>query len=995
MSSETPNEGGHKKPPIPTPAKKIPALNIEKRGDRLYGGDSLHKWFAISSILLFVITIFMVLVDYSREWKKYQREFVHLQVQRTQKDEQQFLQGLDRTKLGQLDQQLKQTQASEQQNEAQIDKLQKQINDLNAKQYGIDENYRFAKAEYDSIKYDYEDGVAHNASNAQKLGDKLATQRKKMDDYKAALDQTTLDLRGATDDLNKYIGKRADLQKAREQMTADYTRLNGRLNTLNPGAVIVSFRNAPVFDFMNPSERIQQIILSNLYNDQPFKAIPRVDRCTTCHLGIDNKAFADAPQPFKTHPNLDMYISSGSPHPMENFGCTSCHAGLDRATSFQNAAHMPRSEEQRVAWEKKYNWRVDPDIETPMLPMNNIEAGCYKCHSASTEVPKAAALNSGRDLIRIYGCFGCHKLPGYEGVRKIGPDLSTVSGKLTKDWVRKWLANPKEFKSQARMPQFWGNDNNSGKTNGVDWDKRNAAEMNAITEYLFANSKPKELPAGKTNGNAAAGKQIVETVGCFGCHAIGAIQEVANQSQIRRRHGYNLENEGSKVSQSWLYNWVKDPAQVWPETKMPSLRLSDEEAADVAAYLTSLKTPDWEQKPLPQVDPAALDDVALELLRTNSTDIEARAKLKDMTLDQKNLYAGQGLISRYGCFGCHNIPKFENAQPIGTELTEAGSKITERLDFGFVPIDESRNAWYEEKLKDPRIYDCDVVKKDGDKFDCDRVRVKRPEELLKMPNFHFSDKDAESITGVLVSLVKDPVPLEMKDRTAQAIIDGRQLISEKNCRGCHLIEGVGGDIRPTKKEQAQWPPNLNTEGFKTQPSWLHPFLKDPGSVKLRPWLEARMPTFHFTDEQAATIEKYFSALDKVEYPYVNTEIETTPDRLKIGAELFQKLSCQSCHPTSNVIPPGKTAADLAPNLQLAHQRLRPDWVLQWVADPQKIFPGTRMPAFFTPNDKGIPVSPFPDILGGDVKAQIQAIRDHLFVTVGGAKANFSSGSVAK
>jgi hypothetical protein len=46
------------------------------------------------------------------------------------------------------------------------------------------------------------------------------------------------------------------------------------LNTLNPGAVIVSFRNAPVFDFMNPSERINQVILSNLYNDQPFKAIP-------------------------------------------------------------------------------------------------------------------------------------------------------------------------------------------------------------------------------------------------------------------------------------------------------------------------------------------------------------------------------------------------------------------------------------------------------------------------------------------------------------------------------------------------------------------------------------------------------------------------------------------------------------------------------------------------------------------------------------------------
>ena len=78
MSSETPNEGGPKKPPIPTPAKKIPAFNIEKRGDRLYPGDSLNKWFAIASLLLFVITIAMMLADYSREWKKYQRDFVRL-----------------------------------------------------------------------------------------------------------------------------------------------------------------------------------------------------------------------------------------------------------------------------------------------------------------------------------------------------------------------------------------------------------------------------------------------------------------------------------------------------------------------------------------------------------------------------------------------------------------------------------------------------------------------------------------------------------------------------------------------------------------------------------------------------------------------------------------------------------------------------------------------------------------------------------------------------
>src|SRR5438094_1668754 len=548
MSSETPNEGGPKKPPIPAPAKKIPALNIEKRGDRLYEVIYLHKWFAISSLLLFVITVAMVMVDYSREWKKYQRDFVRLQIQRTQRDIQQASSSLDRTKFQQLQQQLQQTRGQQQQNEAQIEKIQKQLSDLDARYYAADENYRFSKAVYDSDKYEYEEAAAYKQSNAQKLAEKLKGREKEMNDYKAQSGKLTLDKRAANAELDKYIGQRTATQKDMETMLTDYNRLQTRLNTLNPGLIVTSFRNAPVFDFMNPSERINQIIVNNLYNDQPFKAIPRVDRCTTCHLGIDQKTYQDAAQPFKTHPNLDLYLASSSPHPMESFGCTTCHAGLDRATSFQNAGHMPRSEEQRKEWQKKYSWHEQEFLETPMLTMNNIQSGCYKCHNASPEVPQAAVFNGGRDLIRIYGCFGCHKLPGYENIRKVAPDLSTVSGKLTKQWVRKWLANPKEFKSEARMPQFWWNDNNGGGAppyDAANWDQRNVAEINAITEYLWSKSQPKQLPAGRAGGNAAEGKKIVESVGCFGCHAIGPIQDVANQTQTRRRHGFNLANQGS------------------------------------------------------------------------------------------------------------------------------------------------------------------------------------------------------------------------------------------------------------------------------------------------------------------------------------------------------------------------------------------------------------------------------------------------------------------
>ena len=974
MSSETPNSG-HAKPPIPTPAKKVPAWNIEKRNDRLYQAITLHKWFAISSLLLFVFTIVMIMADYSREWKRYQREYTRLSVQRAQQDVVKAVGAVDRNKYNQLQNDLAAAKKNQEQNSADISKANKKLSDLQATFVRIDTDYKNSKAKYGTEKYDLDEKVAAAGKDPRKKpeADAAAKVLKARGDEMDALfkqrEELSTNIAAAKAELEKYVGKGEEAQKGLDDIKANYLRANTQLHALDPGFLVTTIRNAPVMDMLNASEKVQQILLTNLYNDQPFKQIPRVDRCITCHQGIDNKRNANNPIPFKTHPNLDLYIASASKHPMENFGCTSCHGGLDRATDFQSAGHTPRNEKQKEEWIKKFGWHTDEFLTTPMLAMDKVESGCYKCHNSSPDVSQAAALDNGRDLIRIYGCFGCHKIPGYEGVRKVGPDLSTVSGKLTKDWIRKWLANPKDFKSEARMPRFWNNSNNSGVIGGVDWDKRSAAEINAITEFIWSKSKPQVLPAANPSGNAAHGKELVESLGCFGCHAVGSIESTPTQSQTRRRHGFNLAAQGSKVSASWIYNWVKDPKLVWAETKMPSLRLTDGEAADITSYLSSLKNEAWTAKPLPTVDTAALDDIVLELLKNNSTELEAQAKRKAMSLEEKNLMVGERLVRRYGCFGCHNIPGMEAEQPIGTELTEAGSKLVSQLDFGFRPIEHDRADWYTEKLKDPRIFDVG--------------RVKTPEELLKMPNFTFNPQDVQAITMVLTSMVKDKVPQEMREKLSKEVIAGRQLIDEKNCKGCHIIEQMGGDIRGFLKgdaiKQAQWPPNLNTEGRKTQPMWLAKFINDPGAMKLRTFLNTRMPTFHFTQNEISTLTAYFSAVDKAPFPFISTAIDTTSEKLATGSQLFETLKCMQCHPTSSAIPAGKDPADLAPNLQLAQGRLRPEWVLDWIKDPQKIFPGTRMPAFFPE----FPKSPITNVLGGDAKAQIEAIRDHLFVTVGG------------
>ena len=93
-------------------------------------------------------------------------------------------------------------------------------------------------------------------------------------------------------------------------------------------------RDLPIIDFLAPYYKVEQVVLPDIKYNVNFTEVPEVDRCTSCHLGIANPDYIDASQPYTTHPNLDLYLSSTSPHSYEQFGCTSCHAGRGRGTNF-------------------------------------------------------------------------------------------------------------------------------------------------------------------------------------------------------------------------------------------------------------------------------------------------------------------------------------------------------------------------------------------------------------------------------------------------------------------------------------------------------------------------------------------------------------------------------------------------------------------------------------------------------------------------------------
>jgi mono/diheme cytochrome c family protein len=161
------------------------------------------------------------------------------------------------------------------------------------------------------------------------------------------------------------------------------------------------------------------------------------------------------------------------------------------------------------------------------------------------------------------------------------------------------------------------------------------------------------------------------------------------------------------------------------------------------------------------------------------------------------------------------------------------------------------------------------------------------------------------------------------------------------------------------------------EGARVQSDWLHGFLNDP-SQEIRPWLELRMPTFQFTQEQLNTLTRGFASLDKVPYPYV-TPPRQEAEMLAAGRDLFGRWQCQKCHVVAGKLP-DQEPANMAPDLAKVPARLRPDWLNVWLADPQRVAPGTRMPAAFPADPQE---NAFPEVLAGDQKKQIEAMRQYL------------------
>jgi cytochrome c2 len=254
-------------------------------------------------------------------------------------------------------------------------------------------------------------------------------------------------------------------------------------------------------------------------------SLGRADRCVTCHQATTWKGFENVAAPFRTHP-----VEPLKNHPIEKFGCTSCHGGQGWAVD-AGPAHGPVEhwEEPMLGRELGAAYSL-VDNKAALMQMN-----CNTCHRYDRETKGAEMINLAKQVLKDKGCRACHTINSRGGT--IGPDLTFVGDKAPEQydygrlsgqktafaWHVAHLKDPRALVTDTVMPNF----------------NLTTKESQALA-ILILSWRKSPVPAAMVPGTPRTDPQSAEEktaedamktgpgawfvkTGCFVCHSIAAL----------------------------------------------------------------------------------------------------------------------------------------------------------------------------------------------------------------------------------------------------------------------------------------------------------------------------------------------------------------------------------------------------------------------------------------------------------------------------------------
>ena len=181
-------------------------------------------------------------------------------------------------------------------------------------------------------------------------------------------------------------------------------------------------------------------------------------------------------------------------------------------------------------------------------------------------------VNAGKMVWHKYDCIGCHTIFGNGSY--FAPELAKITEKKPKDYLKKFLMNPKAVNAKASMPKFGITSEEADKLLAfLDW-----------TAKVDTNGWPPKpilaVAAGVGGQELTAGQKLYQAHGCSGCHMINGIGGTT---------GPDLSHVGSRRDRAWLVGHFKDPDDYVKGSAMPKVEAAQADLEQLTDYMLTLK----------------------------------------------------------------------------------------------------------------------------------------------------------------------------------------------------------------------------------------------------------------------------------------------------------------------------------------------------------------------------------------------------------------------
>lgn len=633
--------------------------------------------------------------------------------------------------------------------------------------------------------------------------------------------------------------------------------------------------------------------------------------------------------------------------------------------------------------------------------------------------PPAGDAAKGEYIFESVGCTACHNTKTTEEYEKdvdppsyrlaeFAPSLGSLGDKVKPAWLFQWLKKPHDYFPETRMPNLRLSDGEAAHLTAYlmtlrdpAWSARaTPSPSRDLIKHLMREIIHKRAPLVETEAEIEGmsdaerilwlGEKMVANFGCYGCH------EMHDPAKDEKEQWTALEGIGVELTGAQPFGSKFLDRLDYGDTKYDGVHYFGMKLGDRDIRVAHTRQ-DWLRNKL--LEPRVFDAGKLaskppdELLRMPNFGFNAHeAELLTTFVMGFNDREVKGLMER--------IKKTMDARELAVNrgnriLREQNCRACHRMSASRVEIEY-------EKLGNKKWFIAAAEKLPPSAVDSYNQEIEDEERTWDWPQPYPEGgiKELYQLTQV-----NDPVTLKMgAEGLPSRLVPGLAIAG--------FLPGEGGDIVPEliERKQAVYPggdptvmktlvpPWLRTQGHKTRPEWLHAFLKNPTEIRVNLWrpiakegplkgetdVHVRMGNFNLTDEEAASLVKYFIALDKTdEYEAIPqadpARIAERMEKMKVAWKLVIN-DCGKCHVVAGVPPNDPdNMIKWAPDLLNVEPRLRPRWLRAWLTDPAAHYPDTYMTAAQY-NAAMAPIENQDDMLDAFVEAFMNARRVHAEVT---------------